>query len=470
MRAQDRILMVDAGNRFGKTVGSVVWSIIQHTPDELLPERLRQFRRPRPAHLDGIPVAGRYIAPSEPALQAFVWPEVFRWVPRDILLGGSLDKAFTKRPNVLTFADGGRLEFYTNEQDPGAMVGTSLDYVVFDEPVRKEVFNECWVRLGDRSGQARFALTPVNMKGGGIGWLFRDIYKRGMKGEYYEGTTLVPKILRGTIHDNPTMTDQMIAETLAPFSADERNARETGEFVAFEGLIYPHFKRFIVPKDKFNPNSEASRKMIQQMDVIVGIDPSYRNAALVWVAFNSTNHGIVFHEEVVTQATVLKLRQALMRGNSIWGLTQQPQYVMDPYAGGQHTMLGTTTVKEELQKLGVFTHTPKVLDSEAIVYGGIANIHRRMGGKPPTIAISELCERTIEEAEEYRIDPDAEDGTFRVVKENDHCMDAMRYAFTWRPYYPPILEAPERPLIVPGQAPNAEVWNEGPLEEVGDLY
>lgn len=469
MLARDRILMEDAGNRFGKTVGSVVWALIQHTPDELLPERLREFRRPRPAHLDGIPVAGRYTAPSDTALQNIVWPEVQRWVPKSILRGGSWDKAFTKRPAVLHFHDGGRLEFYTNEQEPSVRVGTSLDYAIFDEPVSYATFAEDWVRLGDRSGQARFALTPVNMKGGGIGWLYRDIYKRGMRGEYYPGTRLVPKVLRGTIHDNPTMTDEMVAETLAIFPEDERNARETGEFVAFAGLIYPSFKKFVVPKTKFGPDIEESRKMVQRLDVIVGIDPSYLNCAIVWVGFNNSNAGLLFHEIRIEKTNPLKIRTALMQGNSRWGLTQQPQYVMDPYAGAQHTMLGSTTVKEELLQLGVHTHTPKVLDSDAIVYGGISNIWRRMGSKPATFAVSEWCQNTIEEAEEYRMDTDREDGVFSVIKENDHFMDALRYAYTWRPFYPMVMERQnERPLIVPGRAP-AEGWNEGELEEVGDL-
>lgn len=462
MLAQERLVLEAAGNRFGKTVGNVVWALIQHTPDELLPERLREFRRPRPHHVEDLPVTGRYTAPSDTALQNIVWPEVQRWVPQDILRGGSWEKAFTKRPAVLHFADGGRLEFYTNEQDPKVRVGTSLDYAIFDEPVDEATFNEDWMRLGDRSGQARFGLTPVNMKGGGIGWLYRKIYKAGIKGQPFEGTTLVPVVLRGTIHDNPTMTDEMIAETLAPYDPDERNARETGEFVAFAGLIYPSFKSFVVPKAKIDP------KIIQRLDTIVGIDPSYLHCAIVWVAFSNSNHGLVYHEMLVEKTNPVKIKAALLQGNMQWGLTQPPMYVMDPYHGAQHTMLGTTTMKDELAQLGVYTHTPKVLDSDAIVYGGISNIWKRMASRPPTFAVSSACKHAIEEAEEYRMNTDREDGIFAVIKENDHFMDAIRYAFTWRPYYPPIPSETSVPLIVPGQAPR-EGWNEGTLEEVGEL-
>jgi hypothetical protein len=463
MLAKERIVLEAAGNRFGKTVGNVAFAIIQHTPDELLPDRLKEFKRKRPRFVEDLPVTGRYTAPSEGSLQNIVWPEFRRWVPTQILRGGSWEKAFTQRPAVLHFKDGGRLEFYTNEQNPAVRVGTSLDYAIFDEPVNKAAFGEDWVRLGDRLGQARFGLTPVNMKGGGIGWLYRDIYKKGLRGEPYEGTkNLVPRILRGTIHDNPTMTDEMIAETLAPFDPDERNARETGDFVAFAGLIYPTFKRYKVPKEKIDP------KIIRHLDTIVGIDPSYLHCAIVWVAFNNNNHGLIYHEELVEKTSPVKIKAALLRGNMIWGLQEPPLYVMDPYAGSQHSMLGSTTIKEELQQLGVYTNTPKVLDSDAIVYGGISNIWRRMQSNPPTFAVSSACERTIDEAEEYRMDTEREDGVFAVIKENDHFMDAFRYAYTWRPYYPPVTTPNGTPIIIPGKAP-AEGWNEGELEEIGDL-
>lgn len=459
LTAHDRIVLEAAGNRFGKTTANVVFAIIQHTPDELLPERLRLFRRSRPAHIAELPVAGRYIAPSQKSLDNIVLPEMQRWVPKDILRGGSWANAFAAQKGILHFADGGRLEFYTNEQDPAVMVGTSLDYCIFDEPVDEAVFGECWMRLTDRRGQARFGLTPVNMKGGGIGWLYRNIYKRGMRGEPYPGTSLVPRVLRAQIDDNPALSDEDIEEALAVYDASEREARRTGEFVAFAGLIYPNFKSYVVPADRIEP------EMIRQQQVIVGIDPGYHSAAFVWIAFNDQNQGLIFHEELVQHGDPLKFAQALRRGNSEWGLRQRPLYVMDPYAGGQHNAVsGAVTVKSELEQLGFFTQHPKVLDSDAIVWGGVANLHRRMGEKPPSFACSSACEHTIDEAEEYRTE-DREDGVFQPVKEQDHFMDAMRYAFTWRPWFPRTHVPGRIPTIRPGEAPDWTEFNEGALAQ-----
>lgn len=461
MAAMDRIVLEAAGNRFGKTTANVVWAIIQHTPEEMLPERLHVFKRERPPHLDGVPVTGRYIAPSEKALLQIVIPAFQQWIPPEILRGKRWDKAYTDKYKILHFADGGLLDFFTSEQDAAVMVGTSRDYVVFDEPTTEAIWGENWVRLADRRGVARFGLTPVNMKGGGIGWLYRKIYKPGLMGQPFEGTTLVPRILRGEISDNPDLTEQDIAEALSIYDPDEREARATGEFVAFGGLIYPNFKRF--KTRPLSPDDPDDRDMIQKQATVVGIDPSYRRAAFVWVAFNDQNQGLVYQVVYVQKGDPLKYRDAINRGNARWGLKQPPYYVMDPYAGGQHSMVAgqAVTIRSELQQLGFYTHAPKVIDSTAIVYGGIQNIWRRMTEKSFAIADAPTIDPEYWlEAEEYRAE-DREDGVFQVVKEFDDGMDATRYAFTTRPWYP-------RPVVVkkvkgwsPHEAPDWEDFNLG---------
>lgn len=463
MRTQDRIVLCAAGNRFGKTTANVVWAIIQHTPDEMLPERLKPFKRPRPAHVQRQPLAGRYIAPSEKALLNIVLPELIRWIPPVLLRGHRWDKAYTDKGKVLYFHDGGRLEFYTSEQEPKVMVGTALDYVIFDEPTTKPIWGENWVRLATRRGCARFGLTPVNMTGGGIGWLYHDIYRPGVLGIPYEGTELVPCVLRAEMDDNPDLTEQDIAEALAIFDEAEREARRTGEFVAFGGLVYPNFRRYVVPLDPENP---AHRKLVRRCQTVVGIDPSYRRAAFVWVAFDDANRGLVYHVEYVHKGSPLAFRDAIDRGNRLWGLRQRPLYVMDPYAGGQHSMLtgSTVTIKSELQQLGIATVSPKIIDSNAIVYGGVANIWRRMEEDSFHVG-SCVHPEFLLESEEYRTE-DRPDGVFEVVKEFDDGMDACRYAFTQRPWYSrPHRPSPED-AYRPGHAPDWSVYEaSGPLAE-----
>jgi hypothetical protein len=468
MISHDRILLMAAGNRFGKTTANVVWAIIQHTPLDMLPDRLKEFKRPRPARYQDTPVAGRYIAPSEKALLNIVLPELQRWLPDKILRGHRWDKAYTDKYKILHFHDGGRLEFYTSEQDAKVMVGTALDYVVVDEPTTEPIWGENWVRLTDKDGQARFGLTPVNMVGGGIGWLYRRIYKQGMIGEPYEGTKLVPRVLRAQMSDNPDLTDEQVAEALAIYEPDEREARLTGEFVAFGGLIYPNMRRRFETKYELDPDDPDNREMINLQSIVVGIDPSYRRAALVWVAFNDQNQGLVFQVKYVKDTDPIKLANAIQEGNQTWGIKQDPFYVMDPYAGGQHSQLSgaEVTMRSELQILGIYTHRPKVLDSNAIVYGGVLNIWRRMHEGSFAVANAPTIDREFwAEAEEYRLE-DRVDGVFQVVKDFDDAMDALRYAFSTRPWAPrPAVVAPPPPMTA-RYIPDDTSWNEGgPFED-----
>lgn len=463
MVAMERIVLCAAGNRFGKTTANVVWAIIQHTPDELLPDRLKQFKRERPPHVAHEAVVGRYIAPSEKALLNIVLPELQRWLPRAILRGHRWDKAYTDKYKVLYFHDGGRLELYTSEQDPKVMVGTSLDYVIFDEPTTKGVWGENWVRLSTRRGTARFGLTPVNMTGGGIGWLYHDIYKPGVLGEPFEGTDLIPRVLRAEMDDNPDLTDQDISEALAIFEENERDARRTGEFVAFGGLVYPNFKKYVRPLD---PENKDHRRFVQRLETVVGIDPSYRRAAFVWVGFDQANRGIVYHVEYVRKGSPLAFRDAVARGNKRWGIKQQPLYVMDPYAGGQHSMLAgsAVTIRSELQQLGIPTISPRILDSNAIVYGGVSNIWRRM--EEGSFSVANCVDREFMlEAEEYRTQ-DRPDGVFEIVKEFDDGMDAVRYAFSHRPWVAPPRDMQPMSQLKPGEAPDwAQFEESGPMAE-----
>jgi hypothetical protein len=279
------------------------------------------------------------------------------------------------------------------------------------------------------------------MVGGGIGWLYRKIYKKGLMGEPYPGTSLVPKILRATTYDNPQLTEKQVDEFLAIYDPDEREARKTGEFVAFGGLIYPGMKNFKVP---FNRHDPAQLEMIQQQDTVVAIDPSYRRAAIVWVAFNEQNQGLIYQVVYVKKTDPVALYAAITAGNERFGLTQYPYYVIDPYAGGQHSMLlgSSVTIRTELQQMGIYTHPPKVLNSEAIVYGGVSNIWRRMKEHSFAIADTDAIDPEFWlEAEEYRLE-ERQDGVFQPVKEFDDAMDAMRYAYTTRPWYPAPDEGP----------------------------
>jgi hypothetical protein len=452
LNAKTRIQAAFCGNRFGKTVALTVKILVQHCPLDILPAHLRPFKQVP----EGRPAMGRLLVPGEKAFLSYSEPELKRWVPQHLLRGGSWAKAWSKEFNILHFADGGQMAVYTYSQDPSAMPGSSLDYVAYDEPPPLAHRNECWMRLTDRRGFEMYGLTPVNMQGGGIGWLYQRIWKRR------EDPKLT--VVNASIHDNPLMDAEAVEEALAEYGDEddpERRAREFGHFTHIGGLVYDGgFERVLV-----DPLEE---EQVRSLDVVVGLDPGLNNAAFVWVGFDKDNRGFVFHEVLLRDRDPADYVIAIALANVRWGLGTReerhsawkalkelldaesigldefdqkaavlrgaptgkaPLYVVDPSAKNRSLTNRDESVEKELQRLGLFA-----LRGDNAVEAGLQHLRRRM--RAGALFVSKACAGLRDEADEYR-KKERPDGEFEVVKENDHRLDALRYAVMTRSYWRP---------------------------------
>lgn len=437
-----------AGNRFGKTTALVVKCFIQHTPDELLPSWLRPYKLARSE-----PVMGRLLCPSFKVLEGVNLPALRRWAPREILLGGSWEKAWSKEHRVVRFKDGGQLEVFTYEQDADKMGGASLDYVAYDEPPPEAIREECRFRLIDRDGFEMFAMTPVNMSGGGIGWVYRKIWKR----REHPGVTVV----QGSIHDNPTLPPEAIERALGEFAVDdpERRAREFGEFVHIGGMVYAGgFERVL--REPLSPEELRGR------DVVVGIDPGLKNAAFVWVAFDADNRIVVFDEVLLQERTPSDYARAIRVTNRKWGLSESNvQFVIDPSARNRPVSGVGQSVEALLHLEGIYP-----LHGQNDVQAGVQQVRNRIarGG----FFVCSNLHGLRSEAEEYRAE-DRPDGEFKVVKENDHRLDALRYAVMTRLWQPSadLVEAREDlgAYLQRGEAPPYQDFVGAAPQEFGPL-
>lgn len=428
--ANTKTQAVFAGNRFGKTTALVVKGFIQHIPTSSLPERLRPYKLVKHDR----PVKGRLMCPSDKALHGYVIPKMKEWAPRHLLLGGTWDKAWSQQRSVLHFKDGGLIEVFTYSMDPDKLVGADLDYVLYDEPPPEEHRKENYPRLLDRKGFEAFALTPVNMVGGGIGWLYRDIYKKR------EAPDIT--VVRGAIHDNKHLDAAEIAQTLSIYTAEERRAREFGEFVNFGGMVYAGgFETCLMNR---NPKPEE----VRPWDVVVGMDPGLKNAAFVWVGFDNDNRAYVFDEVLLQEKTPKDYAQVIRAVNARWGITN-PLYVIDPSARNR-SLINAESVEAVLQAEGIYA-----MHGMNAVEAGVQQIRLRI--ENGMFYVSPDCRGLRDEAEEYRMQ-DRPDGEFKVVKENDHRLDALRYAVTTR-LWTPELSSPtfSQPLgWTPGKAYSAQ--------------
>lgn len=433
LAADTKIVAAIAGNRFGKTTSLVVKALIECLPARALPEHLRQFRR-----FDAERVDGWIVCPTEEKVFDSLKPAFERWVGAEHFRGGAWGKAFNGERMQLTFSNGSTINFKTYKQDASTLGGASLWFVGYDEPPPKDHREECRTRLVDHNGFEMFAMTPIKTN---TGYIKRAIYKRRENAN----VTLV----RGSIHDNSTLSKEGVAAFLAEFDNDLwRRAREFGDFVDVGGLIYEDFERRVI-----DPPAPSE---LDRSDVVVGIDPGIRNTGIVFVAFDRHGVGTVFKDVLLQDAQTEGVASA------IWGVLdayqiprQSPLFVIDPSV--PRTQTSEYTLQTALAVLGVGCAKAQN-DLEA----GIQQVRSRLTcGR---LFISKACTGLRDEADEYAAE-DRPDGEFKPIKGHDHRLDALRYACMTRPFFPALeQQAPERNLgFRPGVAIPAR-WLEPQIE------
>ena len=146
--AQTRIVAAFAGNRFGKTTGLLIRTIVECLDPEWIPDWMLQFKRWYPGVNTDYPgTKTRLVCPSFQVLETVLLPELRLWCPPKSLKGGSFNRAYNKQLGVLQFSNGSWIEFKTYVQDPSMFAGSSLRLVGYDEPPPWEIRRECKVRF-----------------------------------------------------------------------------------------------------------------------------------------------------------------------------------------------------------------------------------------------------------------------------------------------------------------------------------
>lgn len=397
----DRVRAFFGGNRAGKTTVGVVGDLVDCLPVEFVPPHLVGFRR-----FEG-PVFGRVVCPDLSAtLEGVVLPKFREWCPAGALVGGSFDRAFDRQRRVLRFVNGSWVQFMTYEMDLDKFGGAALHWVHFDEEPPEDVDRECRVRLIDFGGDVRYTMTPQQ----GLTWMFDGVWGR----RFEDGVTCVT----ASTLENPHVDGVEVERALAGLSVEEREARLGGRFVHLKGLVFGEFDegRHVV--------GVPGREHVGGLQVVVGIDPGIRWSGVVWVGFDSDNGALVFDELLLEGATPDVVADAIRERNELWGVDPD-FYVIDPSARNR-SLVNAEAVEGAFARAGIFT-----VHGQNDVEAGVFEIKRRL--QQGALQVSSGCERVLWERARYRLD-DRVDGRFAVVKENDHCLDALRYVLMSRPW------------------------------------
>lgn len=428
LASQTPITAAFAGNQFGKSTVLCVKALIELLPAIALPERLRQFKRFKP------PVHGWLVCPTEDKIFDSLMPALTKWAGPEQFKGGSWGKAFHGERMQLRFDCGSTLTFKTYKQDPSTLGGATLHFVGYDEPPPRETREECLTRLARHNGFELFAMTPLQTN---TGWVRREIFKRR---EHPDIT-----VVRGSMHENPYLDKTAVARILETYHSDLwRRAREFGDFVDVGGQIYELFERRVIEP----PTPEQL-----PTDIVIGIDPGVRNCGVCFIAFGKDGVATIFDELLLQDATVEDYARSIYRKLDDWLIPRVgpcgPLYVIDP-AARSRSQVSAISVQSALAVLGV-----GCADGQNNVEAGIQQVRGRL--QHERLVISRACRQLRDEADEYAAE-DRPGGEFKPIKENDHILDAMRYACMARPWFPQFeADAPLRNLgFTPGQAPPAE--------------
>jgi hypothetical protein len=405
------------GNRSGKTTATMVDTILQAVDWELVPDHLRAFKRWDP------PFYCRVVTPDlTNTLEGVVLQKFRDWCPRGQLHGGGFDRAWDKMLRMLRFKNGSWIQFFSNDQDVDKFGGAALHRIVFDEEPREDIRRECLMRLIDFGGEELYGMTPLN----GMSWTFDEIYEPWERGELEYGRVVVVDM-----DDNPHLDRATMARVLAGLSREEREARKSGRFVHFAGLVYPVFSRsrHVVPE---------FRELPKGVELFCGIDPGIRHMCAVVYAFLDNDDRMVVFDEIALQGvTIREICDQIQKTNLKWGGIRPNWYVIDPSSKNRNNQTGRSD-QAEFSDNGIVT-----IPGQNSKPAGINRTRERL--EADRLLIAANCVELQAEFKRYRwvtakrIEGDAKQ---EPVKKDDHLLDALRYVVMQRPLVPELERRP----------------------------
>lgn len=404
--AQTKIKAFFGGNRSGKTVACIVDTLIQCVDRDCLPERLKPFKKWEP------PFHAWVAAPKFEKHEDTILPMLRRFTPKTQLVGGAFDKSYQKQRRILEFANGSTMAFKTYDQDVDAFASAAIHRIHWDEEPDgehgRQIRQEARARLISTAGDEIFGMTPLL----GLSWVYDEIWEQ----RFTDGVFVVA----ASMMDNPWNPREEIEAFSRSLTKEERAARVEGRFVHFGGTFFDEFK------DDVHVVPHVTHERIEDQDIVVGIDPGLRRSGIIWIAFDSDNAALVFDEFYPAESIVSEIAQEIKRRNIQWNC--DPQYVIDPSARNRNAV-NADAIEAAYAREGIYSQFGQN-DRGA----GILEMKRRL--QQGTMVFTRECPTAIWEMQRYRRDPDNKD-EFAAIKENDHLVDAIRYAVMSRAWVQP---------------------------------
>ncbi len=310
------------------------------------------------------------------------------------------------------------IAFKNYAQDIKAFYGTAMDVIWLDEECPENIYNECLIRTMTTEGIVFVTFTPLH----GLTPLVVKFYAkadllggaRGLDGvsnenvtdgtEEQEARLVNRKVAKAIINagwdDAPWLTEDSKRRMLDDTLPHLREARSKGIPAMGSGSIYP------IPLADITVEPFAIPDYYERM---YALDVGWNKTAVLWMARNPDTDVIYIYDEHYQGESPPAVHAEAIKSRGSW-----IPGVIDPASRGRSQVDGMrlmTIYKEMLRDL---------YPAKNEVDAGISNTYNRLAsGK---IKVFSTLRHFAKEYILYRRDLQG-----KIVKENDHLMDDLRY-------------------------------------------
>lgn len=296
----------------------------------------------------------------------------------------------------------------------------------FDEEPPQHIFNECNARLIDTGGSYWMTMTPVE----GMTWIYDTIFLKGTE-EVSSGI----EVIVVDMLENPYIDSVAAEEFLSGLSAEERAAREHGQFVQMGGRVFKNFSR----------SSHTIPSMVppKNWEWYLSLDHGFNNpTAALWHAVSPDGSVITFAEHYESEMVIDEHAKAIHARNAALGKIPDIM-VADPAIAQRQGVTGVS-IQGEYADRGIFLSL-----GNNDVQVGIARMAQYLRENPktgkPFWLITEDCPNLISEllklrwktysSRKMQFENNKQE---KIHKKDDHASDSTRYFFSFLPDLTPV--------------------------------
>lgn len=310
------------------------------------------------------------------------------------------------------WGDPSKIVFKSYDQKIDAFTGVALDWAWEDEEPPLMIDNEIFVRLTTRKGVLINTITPISgltpymllfeKRADMLAGASRTVALNEEEQELFNKSKIISAVVQAGWDDAPFLSQDDIDDIIAKTPPHLIESRRTGVPSMGEGMVYPvPNESFVIENDDFSHKSHYK--------YIYGVDVGWNRTAIVWGALDPDTDTLYIYDEYYMGEARPEVHAVAVKGHGAW----MPG-VIDPASRGRSQVDGNKLITLYIQA-GL-----QIAPANNAVEAGIMDVYQRLSaGK---LKVLKKCRNLQSEFLTYKRDIHG-----KVVKENDHALDALRY-------------------------------------------